>query len=313
MSEKLEMTPSGKTQLVSILRNALKEMMQNYPTASLAELVKKASLYLEENVNQQDLVIGEELQRLLTDYDLFRNTFLQANNINEFDYYTKDVDTKLKAYVEEFIFPQYEKNDKAHGLVHIKEVIRRSFELNQNLKLQLDPNILYAVAAYHDLGKYIDHETHEKIAARLFYEDEHTAEFFDSNTRELIKEAIEDHRSSFHDMPRSDYGKLISSADRNTRIETVFIRSFFVGKWRTPEMPIEEFLDFTFHRLEKRYSIENPENMFYEDDTYRNFLKDMRTLLTDEVEFKNRYCQVNHISSRDSILVEEPKQLIKTT
>ena len=31
----------------------------------------------------------------------------------------------------------------------------------------------------------------------------------------------------------------------------VFIRSFFVGQVRTPEMTIEEFLDFTFKRLSK--------------------------------------------------------------
>ena len=99
--------------------------------------------------------------------------------------------------------------------------------------------------------------------------------------------------------------KLVSSADRNTRIEIVFIRSFFVGKVRTPDMTVEEFLDFTFKRLSKRYGEERPENMFLEDETYRIFLNDMRTLLKDEVEFKNRYCEVNHIKSRENKVADE--------
>ena len=57
-----------------------------------------------------------------------------------------------------------------------------------------------------------------------------------------IKEAIEDHRSSKKDHPRTKYGELISSADRNTRIEIVFIRSFFVAHERMPEMNIESLL-----------------------------------------------------------------------
>lgn len=129
--------------------------------------------------------------------------------------------------------------------------------------------------------------------------------FFSDDDRIAIKEAIEDHRSSFADMPRSDYGKLISSADRNTRIEIVFIRSFFVAKSRTPEMEMEDYLDFTFNRLSKRYGEENPENMFFEDKTYRVFLRDMRELLKNEVKFKNRYCEVNHIKSRKNKVCDE--------
>lgn len=216
-----------------------------------------------------------------------------------------DIDKNLKYYIEENIFPQYEKNDKAHGIIHIKEVIRRAFELNKTLNLELNDNMIYTIAAYHDLGKYIDHENHEKIAADMFIKDENMKNFFDIEQRQVIKEAIEDHRSSFGDMPRSIYGKLISSADRNTRIEIVFIRSFFVGKSRTPDMSVEEFLDYTFKRLSVRYGQEKPENMFLEDDIYRVFLKDMRKLLKNEIEFKNKYCEINCIKSRDNKLSDE--------
>jgi len=215
---------------------------------------------------------------------------------------------EIKKYVEKVIFPQYEKNDQGHGILHIREVIRRSFALKDTLKLDLDDDMIFVIAGCHDWGKYEekkDGEKHAIIAGRRFINDETMAKLFDEEKRKIIKEAIEDHSSSLEDMPRSDYGKLVSSADRNTRIEMVFIRSFFVGKARTPDMTIEEFLDFTFKRLSKRYGEERPENMFFEDETYRIFLKDMRALLQNEVEFKNRYCEVNHIKSRNNKVSDE--------
>lgn len=239
------------------------------------------------------------------DFAVVRGKILDANGINEIEYYTKDVNPELKKYIYDNIFPFYDLNDGAHGIVHIIEVIRRIFALNDTFKLELDHNMLYAIAAYHDLGKYEDHTIHEKIAARRFMADENMKKFFGDEERQIIKEAIEDHRSAKEDNPRSVYGKLISSADRNTTIDIVFIRSFFVAKERMPEMNIEEYLDYTIKRLSKKYDEENPENMFFEDDTYQTFISDMRRLLKNEEEFKKRYCEVNHITSRDHIVDQE--------
>lgn len=241
-------------------------------------------------------------------FDQFRSLILEANGIDEYEYYTRNVTPNIKRYIEGTVFPEYEKNDQGHGILHIREVIRRSFALKDTLNLDLNDNMVYVIAACHDWGKYEEPKTGEKhaiIAARRFYGDKTMATFFGEEDRTTIKEAIEDHSSSLEDMPRSDYGKLVSSADRNTRIEMVFIRSFFVAKSRTPDMPIEEYLDFTFNRLLKRYGTEKPENMFFEDETYRVFLRDMRMLLQNEEEFKNRYCEVNHIKSRNNKVADE--------
>jgi len=248
-------------------------------------------------------------------FDEFRKLILEANGINEYEYYTKNVRPEIKEYIENTIFPQYSKNDQGHGILHIKEVIRRSFALKDTLKdelKELDDDMIYTIAGCHDWGKYEekkDGEKHGIIAARRFINDKKMANFFNEEQRLIIKEAIEDHSSSLEEPPRNKYGELVSSADRNTRIEMVFIRSFFVGKARTPDMTIEEFLDFTFKRLSKRYGLDNPENMFLEDETYRNFLKDMRTLLQNETEFKNRYCQVNHIQSRNNKVADEQGEI----
>ncbi len=65
-------------------------------------------------------------------------------------------------------------------------------------------------------------------------------------------------------------------------------------------------MDFTIKRLSKKYSEENSENMFFEDETYRMFIQEMRALLKKETEFKNRYCEINHIKSRNNKVKDEP-------
>ena len=245
-------------------------------------------------------------------FDILRNIILEVNGIDELEYYTKNVRQDLKDYISEHIFPEYEKNDGGHNIAHILEVIRRSFALNDTFKLGLDENMMYVIAACHDWGKYEDLETHNLIAARNFMNDEGMKKFFNNDEMQIIKEAIEDHRSSKEDEPRSVYGKLISSADRNTRIEIVFIRSFFVAHERMPETNIEEYLDYTIKRLSKKYDEENPENMFFEDKTYRVFIEDMRNLLKQEDEFKDRYCEVNHITSRKNRVQDEQGDIAYT-
>ena len=274
------------------LKKIFEELKRDNPNMSLDELLYAVYNKVKDEYNKP--------------FDVLRNTILEANNIDELTYYTKNVNEDLKAYISKNIFPEYAKNDGGHNLAHILEVIRRSFALNDTFKLGLDDNMMYAIAACHDWGKYEDHETHNLIAAKHFMADEGMKQFFNDEQRQTIKEAIEDHRSSKEDEPRSTYGKLISSADRNTRIEIVFIRSFFVAHERMPETVIEEYLDYTIKRLSKKYDETNPENMFYEDETYKVFISDMRALLKKEAEFKDRYCEVNHITSRLHKVEEEP-------
>lgn len=309
-----------------MLRRTYTYRLRNFSNFSLEEVIHDARQHLASKYGKAGYALNkmffddpefksvlEQLQQLTNDERLFRQRFLAVNHLEQvskleqqLSQYLEKVEPKLRTYIETNILPEYSKNDRAHGILHIREVIRRSFLLNDNFSLGLDPNIVYVVAAYHDLGKHIDNDHHELVSAELFRNDVEMRKFFSDAERQLIAEAIEDHRSSKSDSPRSTYGKLISSADRNTRVEMVFVRSFFVGKDRQPETTVDDFLDFTFQRLSKRYSEDDPENMFFADDEYRNFLIEMRQLLQDEVAFKNRYVEVNQVTSREHTLAEEP-------
>ena len=128
------------------------------------------------------------------------------------------INRELQAYIENNIFPEYEKNEKGHGIDHIKYVIERSFQLVKENSSDVNPNMVYTIASYHDIGHHIDSKTHEIISADIMSKDKNLSRFFTKNELVTIKEAIEDHRASAKDDPRSIYGRIVSSADRNNKV-----------------------------------------------------------------------------------------------
>ncbi len=118
-----------------------------------------------------------------------------------------NVNEELKRYVEQNIFPQYILNDKGHQIEHIKYVINRCSKLSKNM--DVDNNMLYVIAAYHDIGHHIDYKNHEIVSAQIMYNDINLNKFFSNENLIIMKEAIEDHRASLDREPRNIYGKLI--------------------------------------------------------------------------------------------------------
>ena len=73
---------------------------------------------------------------------------------------------------------------------------------------------------------HVDKDNHEVLGAQRLYEDKKLREFFSEEQMLIMKEAVEDHRSSLDGTPRSVYGRVLSTADRSTDFRTVIKRSF---------------------------------------------------------------------------------------
>ena len=128
-----------------------------------------------------------------------------------------EINKELKKYIENEIFPIYKKNDLGHNLDHIKYVIDRSI-IFASKQANINLNMVYVIAAYHDIGHHIDAKNHEKVSAEILLKDSKLREFFTEEEMITMSEAIYDHRASLETEPRSIYGKIVSSADRNTLI-----------------------------------------------------------------------------------------------
>ena len=199
-----------------------------------------------------------------------------------------EIDKKLQRFIEETVFPEYSKNEQAHGIKHINYVIRRSFELIEQNKLNVDNNIVYVVAAYHDIGHHIDPKKHEIISAEIMSQEEKLKNFFSQDELILIKEAIEDHRASSDHEPRSIYGKIVSSADRNNTVEQCLERSYYYGKRLRPEATDRELYERAFEHLNLKFGVNGYAKFFLKDKEYEKFLYDIREILKD----KERFCKM---------------------
>ena len=164
----------------------------------------------------------------------------------------ENINPELVEYIQKIIFPVYKKNESGHGINHIKYVIRRSLDFaNQFSNINLD--MVYTIAAYHDIAHHIDSKRHEILSAEYFYNDVKMKEFFNESERLIIKEAIEDHRASEGQEPRSDYGKIVSSADRYTDVKEVFTSTHSYYIKHTDERDLYLLINMSYNHVNKKY------------------------------------------------------------
>lgn len=201
------------------------------------------------------------------------------------------VSPKVKEYIEQNIFPLYNRNEEAHGINHIKTVIDRSIKFAKEQNVNID--MAYVIAAYHDLGNYKDRKTHEIISAQMFAEDENMKKFFNEGQRKIIKEAIQDHRASCDHEPRSIYGKIVSTADRTIiDIDYTIKRTYSYGRRYEIDLSEEEQIERVYEYLNNKYGQEGYVKKYLEDKEFDEALQKLRQALLDKNSFIKRIKEV---------------------
>ena len=204
------------------------------------------------------------------------------------------INKELENYINAEILPQYEKNDSGHSFEHIDYVVRRCFKFAEQFE-NIDFNMLYTIAVFHDIAHHIDKKNHEKLSAEIFYNNEKMKNFFSDEERILIKEAIEDHRASSGSAPRSDYGKIISSADRSTDVDDFLRRTHAYTLKHIPYCTRDDMLRRAYEHTEQKYGKQGYAKHYVKDDEYENFREEINLLLQDSEKFKAKYNKVNNL------------------
>jgi uncharacterized protein len=133
------------------------------------------------------------------------------------------IDKSLITYIGQEILPRYDHFDAAHQRNHAEEVIARSLALAEHYEVNI--NMVYAIAAYHDTGLCEGRDTHHLVSGRIIREDKKLRGWFDETQIETMAQAAEDHRASSGHEPRSFYGKIVAEADRLITPEKVIRRT----------------------------------------------------------------------------------------
>ena len=212
---------------------------------------------------------------------------------------------ELKKYIEENIFTSYDKNEDGHKLDHIMYVIDRSFMFASRVP-DVNLEMVYVIAAYHDIDHYIDAENHEKVSGEMLLKDKNLRKFFSEEEIKTMSEAVCDHRASFKNEPRSIYGKIVSSADRNVLVEIPLKRTYSYRKVHSPNSTLDEIIEESRQHLLDKFGKKGyaTTKMYFEDEDYKNFLEDITVLASNEEEFKRRFLEVNGLE-------EEYKKVLK--
>ena len=164
----------------------------------------------------------------------------------------RSIDSELKAYIEQNILPLYEAHDRALGPEHVQVVLENSFALLDGL--DVEPNMVYTVAAYHDVGIRVSREEHEAVSGQWLWEDKELERWFTPQQRQIMREAVEDHRASRQEPPRNIYGRIVSEADRDLNPERVVRRMIEYSKAHWPQWSDEEHIQRTIAHVKDKYS-----------------------------------------------------------
>ena len=201
------------------------------------------------------------------------------------------VNPAIIAYVEQEILPRYDHFDTAHQRNHADEVIERSMALVKHY--DLDENMVYAIAAYHDTGLCEGRDTHHLVSGRIIREDKKLRDWFTEDQIETMAQAAEDHRASSGHEPRSIYGKIVAEADRLITPEIVIRRTILFGLDHHPELDKEgQYQRFRQHLLEK-YSDTGYLRLWIPESDNAPRLEALRIIIRDEtktrVAFEKQY------------------------
>ena len=95
------------------------------------------------------------------------------------------INLELKKYIEKNIFPKYEKY-YSHGIIHINNVIKNILMLAKYYNL--DENMAFVIASYHDLGLKTNREMHEFESGKILNADLELKKYFNIQQIKIMKE-----------------------------------------------------------------------------------------------------------------------------
>ena len=193
----------------------------------------------------------------------------------------------LVEFVETKILPQYAAFDAAHNMENVTRVIRHSLEL---VKVTgADVNMVYVIAAYHDLGMSGPRAVHHITGGKILAADARLKKWFSPEQLQVMREAVEDHRASASHSPRSIYGKIVAEADRDIEPDIVIRRTIQYGLANYPELDYEgQWKRFKEH-MDNKYSKEGYIRLWIPNSPNAKRLNDLRNLIANPTELRKAF------------------------
>ena len=196
----------------------------------------------------------------------------------------------MKRYIETEILPRYEAFDKAHQRDHADYVIRQSLELAKHYDVDMD--MVYAIAAYHDTGLAVDRKTHHIESGKIVRNDRRLDEWFTPEQIETMAQAVEDHRASNKNEPRSIYGKIVAEADRQIDGMTILRRTIQFGLNHYPELDREGHWERTLEHIYEKYAEGGYLRLWIPESPNAIRLREFQSMVKDTILLRKHFDEI---------------------
>ena len=183
-------------------------------------------------------------------------------------------------FVERQILPRYNAFGESHGLRHVTRVIKNSLRLADVTGADID--MVYVIAAYHDLGMEGPRAIHHRTSGKILMADARLKKWFNADQLKVMKEAVEDHRASSSRQPRSIYGKIVAEADRDIDVHEIFLRAIQYGKENGPDKTVEEHWERFAQHMDEKYSNNGYIKLWIPNSPNEKALKELRNIIEDK-------------------------------
>lgn len=197
------------------------------------------------------------------------------------------VNQELVEYVEREIIPRYDGFDAAHRRDHVTTVIEQSLALAESHNL--DVNMAYAIAAYHDIGLANGREHHHSDSKRMMLADRELLRWFTPEQIAIMADATEDHRASSKSAPRTIYGRIVAEADRVIESETIIRRTIQYTLANHPTLNREEGYERMVEHLHEKYDYGGYLKLWIEGSKNEARLEELRGLIAMPDKLRDIY------------------------
>ena len=196
----------------------------------------------------------------------------------------RKIDTAIVQYIEQAILPQYDAFDGGHKRDHAQMVIDESIKLAQ--EYGADEKMAYVIAAYHDLGLLFDRETHHIHSGKILLANENLRKWFTEEQLLIMRDAVEDHRASSKNPPRTIYGAIVAEADRQINPKLVIHRTMAYSQKLYPDGDFETLYRRSKEHLLEKYAEEGYMRLWLNSERNVQSLKQLRAIIRDEQQLR---------------------------
>lgn len=194
------------------------------------------------------------------------------------------INPDIISYIEKQIIPRYDGFDAAHQRDHVMMVIRQSLEIAEHL--DVDKDMVYVIAAYHDTGLCEGRERHHEVSAQIIKADENLWRWFTEEQIQTMADAAEDHRASAKHEPRTIYGRIVAEADRFIDPETIVRRTIQYGLDHYPELSKDQQYDRMMQHLHEKYGRNGYLKLWFPESPNTARLEKLRQMIDNEEAIK---------------------------